>query len=88
MIEKRGLSWPFSYSPDVRYVAFAGYRDDTWNVWLLERATRQERRLTQNRRLDVYMRYPSWSPRGDRIGYAQAAPRGAVVLLDVGAAAR
>jgi len=88
VIEKRGLSWPFSYSPDGRYVAFAGYRDDTWNVWLLERATRQERRLTQNRRLDVYMRYPSWSPRGDRIVYEQAETRGEIFLLDVGAAAR
>ena len=83
--EKRGLSWAFSYSPDGRRIAFAGYRDDTWNLWWIDRTTRAEKRLTENTRLDVYIRYPSWSPRGDRIVYEQAETRGNVFLLDGGA---
>ncbi|MFN7986307.1 MAG: hypothetical protein U0529_02480 [Thermoanaerobaculia bacterium] len=79
--EKRGLSWAFSYSPDGKRIAFAGYRDDTWNVWWIDRATREERRLTGNTRLDVYIRYPSWSPKGDQIVYEQAETRGQVLLL-------
>ena len=80
--EKRGLSWAFSYSPDGRKIAFAGYRDDTWNLWWIDRKTREEKRLTENTRLDVYIRYPSWSPKGDRIIYEQAETRGQVFLLD------
>ncbi|HYN44023.1 MAG TPA: hypothetical protein VE129_19760 [Thermoanaerobaculia bacterium] len=80
--EKRGLSWAFSYSPDGRRIAFAGYRDDTWNLWWIDRKTREEKRLTENTRLDVYIRYPSWSPKGDRIVYEQAETRGQVFLLD------
>lgn len=79
---KRGLSWAFSYSPDGRKIAFAGYRDDTWNLWWIDRATREERKLTDNARLDVYIRYPSWSPKGDRIVYEQAETRGQVFLID------
>ncbi len=80
--EKRGLSWAFSYSPDGRRITFAGYRDDTWNLWWIDRRSREEKRLTENTRLDVYIRYPSWSPRGDRIVYEQAETRGQVFLLD------
>jgi Tol biopolymer transport system component len=84
--EKRGLSWAFSYSPDGRRIAFAGYRDDTWNLWWVDReardGTREEKRLTENTRLDVYLRFPSWSPKGDRIVYEQAETRGQVFLLD------
>lgn len=82
--ERRGLSWAFSYSPDGRRIAFAGYRDDTWNLWWIDRKTREEKRLTENTRLDVYIRYPSWSPKGDRIIYEQAETRGQVYLLDGG----
>lgn len=78
----RGLSWAFSYSPDGRRVAFAGYRDDTWNLWWIDRESRREQRLTDNTRLDVYIRYPSWSPKGDRIVYERAETRGQVFLLD------
>lgn len=84
--EKRGLSWAFSYSPDGRRIAFAGYRDDTWNLWWIDRKSRDEKRLTDNTRLDVYIRYPSWSPKGDRIVYEQAETRGQVFLLGTGAA--
>ena len=84
--EKRGLSWAFSYSPDGRRIAFAGYRDDTWNLWWIDRGTREEKRLTENTRLDIYIRYPSWSPKGDRIVYEQAETRGKVYLLDSGRA--
>lgn len=80
--QKRGLSWAFSYSPDGRKITFAGYREDTWNLWWIDRASREERQLTQNARLDVYIRYPSWSPKGDRIVYEQAETRGQVVVLD------
>ncbi len=84
--EKRGLSWAFSYSPDGRRIAFAGYRDDTWNLWWIDRGTREEKRLTENTRLDVYIRFPSWSPKGDRIVYEQAETRGQVYLLEGGPA--
>ena len=84
--EKRGLSWAFSYSPDGRRIAFAGYREDTWNLWWIDRKSREERRLTDNTRLDVYIRFPSWSPKGNQIVYEQAETRGQVFLLGTGAA--
>ncbi|MBK9965282.1 MAG: PD40 domain-containing protein [Holophagales bacterium] len=82
--EKRGLSWAFTYSPDGRRIAFAGYREDTWNLWWIDRKTREEKRLTDNTRLDVYIRFPYWSPKGDRIVYEQAETHGQVYLLSGG----
>ncbi len=77
-----GLSWPFSFSPDGRRLAFAGYRDEAWNIYWVDLATRHEERLTGNGRIDVYLRYPSWSPAGDRIVFERAETRGTLWLVE------
>lgn len=77
-----GQSWAFSWSPDGGRLAFAGLRDEHWNVYSLSRATRQERRLTDDTKLNVYVRYPSWSPRGDQVVYERAETSGEIILFD------
>jgi Tol biopolymer transport system component/DNA-binding winged helix-turn-helix (wHTH) protein len=62
-----GQSWPHSWTPDGRSVVFAGQRKGIWNVYAVEVATGQERRLTPYDRAVVNVRYPAWSPAGDRV---------------------
>jgi TolB protein len=64
-----GQSWPFSFSPDGDKIAFAGFRNYVWNVWWFSRSTKEERQLTQYKKLNAFVRYPAWSPHGNQIIY-------------------
>ncbi len=76
-----GQNWPFSFSPDSERIAFAALRDGEWNLWWISRLTGEQRRLTESPRLNTYVRYPAWSPAGDRIVYELAETTGDIWLL-------
>jgi Tol biopolymer transport system component/DNA-binding winged helix-turn-helix (wHTH) protein len=78
-----GHSWVFNWSPDGSKILFAGFRDGAWNLWWLDRATRQQQRLTSYTTLETYVRYPAWSPAGDRIVYELGSTRGNIYRLDL-----
>ena len=78
-----GQSWPRSFSPDGRFVAFAGQRAGVWNVYHVPAEGGPERRLTPYSSPAVYVRYPDWSPRGDRIAYEYAETRSAVWITEL-----
>jgi dipeptidyl aminopeptidase/acylaminoacyl peptidase len=77
-----GQSWPFSFSPDGDRIAYAGLRGTLWNVWTVSRSTRDQRRITDHRRLNAYVRTPAWSPRGDRIVYEYSETTGNVWMIE------
>lgn len=72
----RGLAWPWSFSPDGDRIAFAGQRDGAWDVYTVSRTTKKEERLTRIGRLNVYVRYPAFSPKGDRVVFEYAETTG------------
>ncbi len=76
-----GQNWPFSFSPDSERIAFAALRDGEWNLWWISRLTGEQQRLTESPRLGAYVRYPAWSPAGDRIVYELAETTGDIWLL-------
>ncbi|MDX1600117.1 MAG: hypothetical protein R3191_01245 [Anaerolineales bacterium] len=53
-------------SPDGSQVAFRSQRDGPWELYLLELATGEVRRLTQT---DAYEGHPTWSPDGRWLAY-------------------
>ena len=78
-----GQSWPHSWSPDGERIAFAGFRDGYWNVWWVSRDGRQQKRLTNYTKKNAYVRYPAWSPRGDRVVFEYAECRGNIWVMDL-----
>lgn len=78
-----GHSWVYGFSPDGTKLLFAGLREGTWNLWWLDRKTREQKRLTNYRSLQTFVRYPAWSPRGDQIVYELGSTRGNVFRLDL-----
>ena len=81
LTSEAGQNWPFSFSPDSERVAFAALRDGEWNLWWVSRRTGEQRRLTSAPRLGTYVRYPAWSPLGDRIVYELAETAGDIWLV-------
>jgi Tol biopolymer transport system component/DNA-binding winged helix-turn-helix (wHTH) protein len=73
-----GQSWPHSWAPDGDRIAFAGERGGIWNVYTVSRRTRAVTPLTRFDSPSGYVRYPSWSPRGDRIVFERSIRRASV----------
>jgi Tol biopolymer transport system component/DNA-binding winged helix-turn-helix (wHTH) protein len=79
----RGQSWVNSWSPDGDKIAFAGQRNDIWNIYWVSRTTKEQKQLTLYSKLNVYVRYPSWSPQGNRIVYEYAETTGNIWLMEL-----
>ncbi|HUG52734.1 MAG TPA: winged helix-turn-helix domain-containing protein [Vicinamibacteria bacterium] len=71
-----GQSWVHDWGPDLDRVLFAGQRGGVWNVRWVSRTTGRETQVTRYTGVDTFVRYPAWSPRGDRIVFEQGEVRG------------
>lgn len=83
LLTDKGLTWPSDWSTDGERISFAGQRDGIWNVYWVGRSGGPARRLTGNASSRTFVRYPVWSPQGDRIVYEQSETTGNVWLLDL-----
>jgi Tol biopolymer transport system component/DNA-binding winged helix-turn-helix (wHTH) protein len=82
-----GQSWPHSFSPDGRKVAFAGQRNGIWNIYWVGVGGGDERTMTSYTSPALYVRYPDWSPRGDRVAYEFAESTSTVWVTELPPAA-
>lgn len=79
----RAQSWPHSWSPDGDKVTFAGFRNGFWNLWWVSRTSRALKQVTNYRKLNAFVRYPTWSPQGDRIVYEYTETTGNIWLMEL-----
>lgn len=78
-----GQSWPNGWSPDGDKIVFAGARDGIWNLWWVSRSDKRVKQLTQNTKLNVYFRYPTWSPLGNRIVSEYSESKGNIYVMEI-----
>jgi Tol biopolymer transport system component/DNA-binding winged helix-turn-helix (wHTH) protein len=71
-----GQSWIHTWAPGSDRVLFAGQRGGVWNIWWVSRATGRESPVTNFTGVDTFVRYPAWSPSGDRIVFENGQVRG------------
>jgi TolB protein len=79
----RGQSWPHDWSPDGDKIVFAGQRNDLWNIYWVSRSTKMQKQITSNSKLNTYMRYPAWSPLGDKLAYEYSETTGNIWLMEL-----
>jgi Tol biopolymer transport system component/predicted Ser/Thr protein kinase len=80
---EHGQSWPHSFSPDGEKIAFAGFRDGLWNTYWVSRDGKTQKRVTNHTKPNAFVRYPAWSPLGDKIVYEYTETTGNVWMLDL-----
>src|SRR5262245_30707085 len=80
---ERGQSWPYSWSPDGDKILFAGARDGVWNLWWVSRSDKTAKQLTRNTKLNVFFRYPAWSPRANQIVSEYSENRGNIYVMEI-----
>ena len=78
-----GENWPRDFSPDGDKIAFAGLRQGVWNIYWVSRHNRAEKQITNSAKANAFLRYPSWSPRGDQIVYEYSETVGNIWLMRV-----
>ena len=77
-----GQSFVHSWSPDGDKIAFAGFRNGVWNVWWLSLTSKLTKQVTNYTKLNAFVRYPTWSPLGDRIVYEYTETTGNIWLME------
>jgi Tol biopolymer transport system component/DNA-binding winged helix-turn-helix (wHTH) protein len=78
-----GLHWGHSFSGDNRRIAYAAYLDGVWNIWWIDRMTRERRQLTHYTAYGSFVRTPAWRPQTEQIVYEHTQVKGNVYLLDL-----
>lgn len=63
MPQTMGNDW----SPDSDRISFAGLSNGVWNIYWVSRTTGRVVQLTRFTSESGFVRYPAWSPKGDRI---------------------
>jgi Tol biopolymer transport system component len=88
IVSTPGQNWPRSFSPDGRRVSFAGQRRGIWNVYWAPVGGGAEQQVTWHDSPAGYVRYPDWSPAGDRIAYESAESTSTLWTTELPAAER
>ena len=78
-----GESWPYTWSPDGNRIVFAGLRNGYWNIYWVSRDGKMQKQLTKYSKLNAFVRYPAWSPSGDRIVYEYSETKGNIWLMEL-----
>lgn len=82
-LTSEGESFVYSWSPDGGKLAFAGERNGIWNIYWVSRMTKEQKQLTNYTKLNAFVRYPDWSPRGNQIVYEYAETTGNIWLMEL-----
>jgi Tol biopolymer transport system component len=83
LTKEPGQVWPHDWAPDNRRIVYAGFSNAAWNLFWIDSATGERKKLTNYTSLDSYVRYPAWSPKNDQIVFELGTTRGNVYLVDV-----
>jgi Tol biopolymer transport system component/DNA-binding winged helix-turn-helix (wHTH) protein len=79
----RGQTWVRSWSPDGKKLAVAAQRDGLWSLLWVDAQTGREGAFAAPLPPRVYVRYPDWSPQGDRLLYERGEMRGNIWTIAV-----
>lgn len=72
-----------SFSADNRRIAYFSNRDGVWNIWWIDRFTRERKQLTHYTAYGSSVRTPSWRPGTEEIVYEYSQVKGNVYLLNL-----
>ena len=78
-----GINFPGSFSPDGHRISYAAYHDGVWNIWWIDRITRERRQVTRFTTYGPFVRYPAWRPGSEEIVFEYSQVKGNVYSMDL-----
>jgi Tol biopolymer transport system component/DNA-binding winged helix-turn-helix (wHTH) protein len=77
-----GQHWAHGWSPDGQRISYVARHDGAWNVHWVS-LSGEERRLTDYTDVRTFVRYPTWSPKGDRLAYERTEVKADLWVMDL-----
>lgn len=81
LITRPGQHWPWSWDPTGTKIALASREQGRWFIEWISIVNGHRRTLLLESSMRYFVRYPAWSPQGDRIVYERSETRGNIQLL-------
>jgi len=75
------LNWSNSWASDNRRIAYASYRDGVWNLYSIDRVTRERKQITRYTAYGAFVRNPAWRPGTEEVVYEYSQVKGNVYLM-------
>ncbi|MEO8370533.1 MAG: protein kinase [Candidatus Solibacter sp.] len=76
-----GKRFSHSFASDNRRIAYAGFEKGVWNLYWIDRITRERRQITHHTAYGSFVRSPAWRPGTEQMAYEFSGVKGNIELL-------
>jgi Tol biopolymer transport system component len=83
LTDDTALNWSNSWASDNRRIAYASYRDGVWNLYWIDRVTRERKQINQYTAYGAFVRNPAWRPGTEEVVYEYSQVKGNVYLMNL-----
>ena len=88
LLDQPGPHYPYSFSWDDRRIAYTACPEGVWNVYSIDRVTKEIRQITHYTAFGSVVRSPAWRPGTEQMAFELTEIKGNVYSLDLRAASR
>ena len=78
-----GPHFAHSFASDNRRLAYAGYVDGVWNIYWIDRITREKKQVTHYTTFGSFVRSPAWRPGTEEMVYEYSEMKGNIDLAQL-----
>jgi Tol biopolymer transport system component len=88
ILDEPGLHYPYSFSSDGRRISYTACPGGVWNVYWIDRETRQTKQVTNYTAFGSVVRSPAWRPGAEQMAFEFTEVKGNVYAIDLPAGSR
>ena len=78
-----GKHFMHSFASDNRRLAYAGFENGVWNLYWIDRVTREIKQITHHTAYGSFVRSPAWRPGTEQMAYEYSEVKGNIELLQL-----
>ena len=78
-----GVHFAFSFASDNRRIAYTACPEGVWNVYWVDRITRETKQVTNYTAFGSVVRSPTWRPGSEQMAFEYTEIRGNVYVIDL-----
>jgi len=76
-----GKHFVHSFAGDNRRLAYAGFEKGVWNLYWIDRITRERKQITHHTAYGSFVRSPAWRPGTEQMAYEYSEVKGNIEML-------